>query len=70
MGQSTTFAGTTTCLSGTIATNCIGGSKDGVGTNANFYQPNGVVINPVGILMYVADTNNNRIRSIDIAAGE
>ena len=39
------------CISGTIAAStCVGGSADGFGTNAKFFRPRGVVLNPVGTL--------------------
>ena len=39
------------------------GSNDGIGTFAKFYQPSGLCIDSVGNI-YVADTNNHRIRKI------
>jgi hypothetical protein len=42
------------------------GSADGTGTNAQFYQPQGVAVNSIGTV-YVADTGNQTIRTI--AAG-
>ena len=41
LGTVTTFAGTTTS-----------GSTDGIGTNAQFFQPYGVVLNPTGTIIY------------------
>ena len=55
LGSVTTFAG-----SGRQ------GWVDGVGTNACFYQPQGVAVDNVGNL-YVADTCNHSIRKIDSA---
>ena len=39
------------------------GSEDGQGENARFYHPNGLALDPVGIL-YVADCGNNTVRKI------
>ena len=48
---------------------CIGGSADGVGTNAQFYRPQGVTINPSGTLMYVAGYYDCNIRAIGLPSG-
>jgi sugar lactone lactonase YvrE len=39
------------------------GSTDGIGTKASFYYPQGVAVDASGNV-FVADTNNNRIRKI------
>jgi DNA-binding beta-propeller fold protein YncE len=52
-----------------FAGNTLRGSIDGVGSNANFYYPNGAAINPIGTLLYVSDTGNNNIRTIVLASG-
>ena len=59
IGQVSTLAG----KAGTI------GSSDGVGTNAKFYGPYGVAVNPVGTLLYVTDDRNNNIRTIALPSG-
>ena len=41
-----------------------GGSADGFGAAAGFKNPTGVAISPDGTLMFVADSENNRIRMI------
>ena len=43
------------------------GFDDGVGTNASFSSPQGLVVD--GDLLYVADTNNHAIRQVDLATG-
>jgi len=47
----------------TIAGNGTAGFADGMGTNAQFNQPNGIVMDASGNL-YVADYNNHRIRKV------
>jgi hypothetical protein len=47
----------------TLAGNGTTTFADGVGTNATFNNPSGVAVDSAGN-MYVADTNNNRIRKI------
>jgi len=51
--------GVVTTLAGTGAT----GSADGAGAGASFNYPYGVAVAPDGTI-YVADTNNNRIRKV------
>ena len=58
LGQVTTLAGSTSS-----------GTTNGVGTIAKFNFPIGVVVNPVGTLVYVADCNNHNIRSIALPSG-
>ena len=46
------------------------GNQNGVGTSAKFHSPAGVCVNNMGstpTMMYVADTLNHAIRSIDLA---
>lgn len=44
-----------------------GEAVDGTGTKARFWYPTGIIID--GAHLYVADTNNNKIRKIDIVTG-
>jgi sugar lactone lactonase YvrE len=57
-GATTTLAGSTTGASG---------SDNGTLANARFSLPSGVAANAAGTLLYVADTNNNLIRRIDVS---
>lgn len=50
-----------------VAGSGIEGHADGVGTAATFNFPNGLAISPDDKTLYVADTNNQLIRAIDIA---
>ena len=56
-----------TTLAGKAGTS---GSTDGIGTNAKFNQPTGIVVNPFGTLLYVADSFNNAIRAIALFSGK
>jgi hypothetical protein len=48
---------------------CIGGSANGIGTNAKFDSPSYLALNPTGSLMFVADSSNNEIRIIALKEG-
>jgi DNA-binding beta-propeller fold protein YncE len=48
----------------TLAGNGVSGFSDGQGVNARFNNPQGVVFDSTRNIVYVADTNNNRIRTI------
>ena len=48
----------------TIAGNGEAGDRDGPGDEATFYEPGGLSV--AGGRVYVADTNNNAVRSIDL----
>jgi mucin-19 len=47
----------------TLAGSAVAGFADGIGTNAKFYNPTGIVFDLFGNLI-IADTNNHRIRKI------
>lgn len=57
--------GVVTTLAGSTAV----GSANGTGTAATFSAPCGLVCDSSGTNLYVADTNNNRIRQIVISTG-
>lgn len=59
-------SGTVTTLCGNI--NGIVGSADGTGNAASFYAPKGLCFDASGTNLYVADSNNHRIRKIDMSA--
>lgn len=42
------------------------GNQDGVGTSAGFYEPSGLALAPGGNEVFIADTNNHRIRVLDV----
>ena len=43
------------------------GHADGAGADARFSSPTGIAVNETGTTLYVADSGNHRIRTIDIA---
>ncbi len=45
------------------------GYRDGAATEAAFSSPQGMALSPDGRILYVADTNNHAVRSIDLATG-
>jgi DNA-binding beta-propeller fold protein YncE len=59
-----------TATTSTLAGSAIAsGSTDGPGSAARFNYPQGMTMNPAGTTLYVADTSNQTIRSVDIASG-
>src|SRR6185312_197944 len=52
-----------------VAGSDIGGDADGVGAAASFSFPHGLALSPDRATLYVADTNNEQIRKIDLASG-
>ena len=53
----------------TIAGNGVPGFADGVGPNTRFNTPTGLALSLDGRTLYVADTNNHRVRRIDLTTG-
>jgi len=53
----------------TLAGSGVQGSTNGIGTAAQFNQPNGITIDSSGQNLYVGDTANNIIRKIVISTG-
>jgi thiol-disulfide isomerase/thioredoxin len=45
------------------------GSDDGAAGEASFWEPGGLTISPDGTHAFVTDTNNHRLRKIDLATG-
>jgi DNA-binding beta-propeller fold protein YncE len=54
----------------TVAGNGVPGFADGDGKNARFRKPTGLALSPDGRSLFVADTDNNRVRRIDLATGK
>ena len=50
----------------TIAGNGVPGFADGTAANARFNTPTGLALSADGNFLFVADTNNNRVRRIDL----
>jgi DNA-binding beta-propeller fold protein YncE len=53
----------------TLAGSGAAGSTDGTGVAASFSQPSAIAISPTQTTLYVADSNNHKIRQIVIATG-
>ena len=53
----------------TLAGSSSSGNADGIGTFSSFNSPRGIVIDPRGTFVLVADVTNHRIRSIVISSG-
>jgi DNA-binding beta-propeller fold protein YncE len=53
----------------TVAGNGLPGFADGQAANARFNTPTGIALTPDGQFLIVADTNNHRIRRINLATG-
>ncbi len=60
--------GATTTVSGDGVYGDVDGTGGASGTT-RFRQPIGLVVSPDGSTIYVADANNHRIRSVDVATG-
>lgn len=59
-----TSGGVVTTIAGQAG---VSGGTDATGTAASFNGPRGLALNAGGTVLYVADTNNNRIRKIDLS---
>ena len=59
--------GVVSSLTGVAGSAVTAGALDGVGTTASFSSPRGITI--IGATLYVADTGNNKIRSVDSGSG-
>jgi DNA-binding beta-propeller fold protein YncE len=46
------------------------GFEDGGPSDSSFRQPQGLALSPDGKTLYVADTRNHAVRSVDLASGE
>ncbi|MFY9555076.1 MAG: SMP-30/gluconolactonase/LRE family protein [Blastocatellia bacterium] len=53
----------------TVAGNGVPGFADGSADNARFNTPTALALSNDGGLLFVADTNNNRVRKVDLATG-
>ena len=53
----------------TVAGSGSPGNSDLTGTSATFNSPQGIAIDPAGLILYVADTGNHKIRKIVISTG-
>ncbi|KAK3260462.1 hypothetical protein CYMTET_30579, partial [Cymbomonas tetramitiformis] len=47
----------------------VAGMVDGTGTVARLHRPQGIVVSADGMVAYIADTNNHRIRRMNIPPG-
>ena len=61
--------GGTELLSGNPAMYPSGGSVSGTGSNAQFSSPRGLALSSTETILYIADTGNNMIRSVDVSSG-
>jgi sugar lactone lactonase YvrE len=52
-----------------VAGTSIGAFVDGAGNVAEFHCPYGVAVNPAGTVVYVTDSNNQRIRRVGLTVG-
>ena len=61
--------GTVTSLTGTAGAASGAGAADGANFNATFNSPTGIAIDSTKTFLYVADTNNNKIRRVALSNG-
>lgn len=53
----------------TVAGNGVPGYADGIAQNARFFSPTALALSDDGRFLFVADTNNGRVRRIDLLSG-
>jgi DNA-binding beta-propeller fold protein YncE len=51
----------------TAAGGCLGGFADGYASKSRFRHPADVAIAPDGTVLYVADSNNRRVRAVSLS---
>lgn len=61
------MSGQVTTLAGGGATGGLAGWVDGWGSSALFSSPQGIAVSSSGAVVWVADTSNNRMRSVTLA---
>jgi DNA-binding beta-propeller fold protein YncE len=66
----TVSTGRTETLAGNRGSSPLSGSQDGSGTQARFNSPQGLALSSDGNTLYVADTGNNRIRTVRTGDGQ
>ncbi len=60
---------TSTAVTTLAASSAGAGWKDGASTEAQFNLPHGIVVDPTGVALYVADSGNHCLRRVSLATG-